>query len=89
MKVNEYKKEIDRLNNELHDLKHKFFEQKKKEASSKEKELQWLAESGIACIENAYHEGIENIVDKNRKLKETKSPQHRRVRFVGGGFAVR
>lgn len=86
--VNKYKIEIDRLNNELHDLKHKVFEQKKKEAFTKEKELQWLTESGLASIQNAYSEGVENIVD-NKKGNESKSPHRHRVRFVGGGFAVK
>ena len=86
--MNKYKIEIDRLNNELHDLKHKVFEQKKKEAFTKEKELQWLTESGLACIQNAYSEGVENIVD-NKKGNESKSPHRHRVRFVGGGFAVK
>ena len=78
--MNEYKKEVHRLNNELHDLKHKFFEQKKREAISKDKELQWLATSGMACLENAYCEGVE---------KQNEKRSHNRVRFVGGGFAVK
>jgi len=85
--VNEYKKEVNRLNNELHGLKHKFFEQKKKEAINKDKELQWFAESGLACIENAYCEGSESITE-NRKLSGKRSP-YQKIRFVGGGFAVK
>lgn len=87
VQVNEYKKEVNRLNNELHDLKHKFFEQKKKEAINKDKELQWFAESGLACIENAYCEGSESITE-NRKLSGKRSP-YQKIRFVGGGFAVK
>uniref|UniRef100_A0A7S4IY97 Cilia- and flagella-associated protein 58 central coiled coil domain-containing protein n=1 Tax=Odontella aurita TaxID=265563 RepID=A0A7S4IY97_9STRA len=45
--VNEYKYKIDLLNNELHDMKRKFFEQKRKEALAKEVELSILAESKL------------------------------------------
>lgn len=87
--MNELKKEINRLNIELHELKHKFFEQKKKEASIRDKELQWFAESGIiSCIESAYGPRDQSIIDQNRKGQHV-SPGHQKMRFVGGGFAVK
>ena len=87
--MNEYKKEIDRLTNELHEMKRKFFEQKKKEVSIKEKELKWFSDSGFACIENAYREGVENFVDQNKKESQVVSSHRQKIRFVGGGFAVK
>ena len=71
-------------------MKQKFFEQKKKEALAKEKELQWLAESGLATLENAYREGMERLVEKKETTHAPSRQQaYPRVKFVGGGFAVK
>lgn len=88
--MHDFKKEISRLNDELHTLKHKLFEQKKKEAAMKEKELQWFAENGlISCIESAYGNG-QAVGDQTRKGNQSPSPAHYKERvFVGGGFAVK
>jgi chromosome segregation ATPase len=80
--VSEYKKEINRLHHDLHELKDKFFELKKKEATMKERELQWLAESGMMELDRVYHE--------EARMVQTMTP-HRRamqkpIRYVGGGF---
>ena len=42
--MNEYKREIDKLANELHNFKRKYFEQKRRETLAKEKELDLLSE---------------------------------------------
>ena len=42
--MNEYKREIDRLATELHDFKRKYFEQKRREAAAKEKEIELFSE---------------------------------------------
>lgn len=78
--TNEYKQEIDRLNNELHCLKHKYFEQKRKEALAKEKELNWIAENSLTGY-------MEKSITENTPGTEVLGP--RKTRFVGGGFAVK
>jgi len=85
--VIEYKKEIESLNSQLLDLKHKFFEQKKREMHSKEKELQWLAESGILCYDNINSHNEQK--DKKNKPDSIEKSGHQITRFVGGGFAVK
>lgn len=78
--ANEYKQEIDRLNNELHTLKQKYFEQKRKEALEKEKNLNWL-------VANNLTEYAENTIPENTLGPESLGPQ--KTRFVGGGFAIK
>lgn len=71
-------------------MKHKFFEQKKKEASIKDKELQWFAEKSIlSCIEDVYGDGVETLFDQSRKPQKAVSPAHPKIQFVGGGFAIK
>ncbi len=81
-RVIEYKKDIDRLHRDLHELKDKFFELKKKEAAMKERELQWLAEDGIMELNQVCHEDaalIQAMVPNRRNLQKP-------IRYVGGGF---
>jgi len=46
----EYTKEINRLNNELHDVKAKYFEQKKLEATAEVRDLVWLHETSLSLF---------------------------------------
>ena len=55
---------------------------------AKEKEFQWLAESGLVSLENAYREGIERIAEERESVNNNQQNYHR-VKFVGGGFAVK
>jgi len=79
--TNEYKQQIDKLNNELHTLKHQQFEQKKKEALTKEKQLSWLA-SNMKFAENTSL--VENVSKNSEVVMGPQKPK-----FVGGGFAVK
>ncbi len=78
----EYKKEIDQLQCSLHELKEKFFELKKKDAAMKERELQWLAESGMMELDRDCHEE-DRIFDA---VTLHKRALQKPVRYVGGGF---
>ena len=72
-------------------MKQKFFEQKKKEAIAKEKEFQLLAESGLATLESAYREGMERLEERRGDSNQSviRQPCYPKVKFVGGGFAVK
>lgn len=79
--MNNYKRDIEKLNNELNQLRRKLFEQKKKEVLEREKGLNWLSEKGLMHL----MESEENTTSKSITLN---SKVHK-VRFVGGGFAVK
>ena len=80
--VSEYRKEIDRLNHELHDMKHKYFEQKKKEAAMKERELEWLAEAGMLDLDM----DMEGAEMDGMTLSSSHRLARKPLRYVGGGF---
>jgi len=71
--VNEYKREIEKLATELHNFKRKYFEQKRREALAKEKELDLLSELAPSTL-------IKPFKDHSNASK---------TRFVGGGFAIK
>ncbi len=77
-KVKEYKSEIDRLTQELQEMKRKYFEQKRKEALSKEKDLALLVEAGMIHVSQE---------KQNNEKQQWNRPN--RVQYVGGGFAVK
>ena len=77
--MGEYKEEVNRLSRELLDVKRKFYEQKKKEAVAKEKELNLL-------------EHIESVIGGKPEEKEISTDTSKRiqqVKYLGGGFAVK
>ena len=80
--VSEYRKEMDRLNHELHEMKHKYFEQKKKEAAMKERELEWLAESGMLDLDM----DMERAEMDGMTLSSSHRLAQKPLRYVGGGF---
>jgi len=86
--VSEYKDEVDRLNKELQELKHKFFEQKKKEAAMKERELEWLAESGMMEIERVCRgEYEEEVIPSHlHPHPHRRATPQKPIRYLGGGF---
>jgi hypothetical protein len=49
-KINEYTKEINKLNGQLQELKEKYFEQKRREAVVEVRDLLWLHETGISLF---------------------------------------
>lgn len=70
-------------------MKHKFFEQKKKESLFKDKELQMFAEHGLLSFDNNFiNENEQRFTNRNHKV-DHRSPPHQKVRYVGGGFAVK
>jgi|AntRauTorckE5430_2_1112549.scaffolds.fasta_scaffold04171_1 chromosome segregation ATPase len=81
--VSDNKKEIDRLNNELYEMKHKYFEQKKKEAMMKENELKWLAEASRIDIDMG---DVESTAMEGMPLTSHRRLTQKPLRYVGGGF---
>lgn len=77
LQVNEYKGEIDRLTRELHDMKCKFYEQKRREAMAKEKEMKLFSgENRLSSPERqARQQAVEAAASKTR--------------YTGGGFAIK
>lgn len=76
----EYRKENERLQNELQEMKMKFFDMKKKEALFKEREIKMMTEAGLLNLENACREESERMQLPRRQTTE--------VQFVGGGFRL-
>lgn len=76
----EYRKENERLQNELQEMKLKFFDMKKKEALFKEREIKMMTEAGLLNLENACREESERMQLPRRQTTE--------VQFVGGGFRL-
>ncbi len=81
-------------------MKHKFFEMKKKEALYKERELQWLAQSGLLELDSL-EEGVDEDEEgqdysafaslQSRHRNRNGGGDHlqnksRIIRYVGGGF---
>ncbi len=90
IQVQVYKKEIDRLNSELLEMKQKFFEQKKKEALYKERELEWLAQSGLMELDSLEEQGggqnYGAIIRSRTRRDILPHNKVRTIRYVGGGF---
>ena len=74
-------------------MKNKFFEHKKKEAQLKEEELRWLSTNILIELEN--NNSSDKIIGDEMKLSShttalpSSNRSQQRVRFVGGGFAIK